>query len=31
MISFCADLGKVLPESKMAQKQQSLDMLVTVL
>ena len=29
MISFCSDLGKVLPESKMAQKQQTLDMLVT--
>ena len=29
MISFCSDLGKVLPESKMTQKQQTLDMLVT--
>ena len=29
MISFCSDLGKVLPENKMAQKQQTLDMLVT--
>jgi hypothetical protein len=28
MISFCSDLGKALLESKMAQKQQTLDMLV---
>ena len=28
MIAFCSDLAKVLPESKLAQKQQTLDMLV---